>query len=69
MALFLMGYALVNTQNFLNNNIMEKEIITTHDEMVELVKSGHFFNFCIAFALNKGYKRLHELNYGTQTNF
>lgn len=31
-------------------------IITSHDEMVELVKGGYFFNFCIAFALNKGYR-------------
>jgi hypothetical protein len=35
---------------------MEKEIITSHDEMVQLVKDGHFFAACIAFALNKGFR-------------
>lgn len=34
----------------------QKEIITSHDELVKLVKDGYFFNFCIAFALNKGFK-------------
>lgn len=28
----------------------------SHNEMVELVKGGYFFNFCVAFALNKGYR-------------
>jgi len=32
------------------------EIITTSEELIQLVKDGHFFNFCIALALNKGYK-------------
>lgn len=35
---------------------MATEIITTHDELVKLVKGGYFFNFCIATALNKGYR-------------
>ena len=35
---------------------MENEIITSHDELVTLVKGGYFFNFCIATALNKGYR-------------
>ena len=35
---------------------MDKEIITTNDELRQLVKDGHFFNFCIAFALNKGFR-------------
>lgn len=35
---------------------IEPETITPHDELVNLVKGGHFFNFCIAFALNKGHK-------------
>lgn len=32
------------------------EIITSNDELLKLVKDGYFFNFCIAFALNKGFK-------------
>lgn len=32
------------------------EIITPHNELLQLIKDGYFFNFCIAFALNKGYK-------------
>lgn len=34
---------------------MEK-IITSNEELKQLVKDGYFFNFCIAFALNKGYR-------------
>lgn len=34
----------------------QREIITSNDEMVKLVRDGYFFNFCIAFALNKGYR-------------
>lgn len=34
----------------------DKEIITTNDELINLVKGGYFFNFCIAFALNKGHR-------------
>jgi len=32
------------------------EIITSDEELKKLVKEGYFFNFCIAFALNKGYR-------------
>lgn len=35
---------------------MKTEIITSHDELVKLVKGGQFFHFCVAFALNKGHK-------------
>lgn len=35
---------------------MTTEIITSNEELLELVKGGYFFNFCIAFALNKGFK-------------
>lgn len=35
---------------------MTTEINTSPDELLQLVKDGHFFNFCIAFALNKGYR-------------
>lgn len=35
---------------------MKAEIITSHDELVKLVQGGYFFNFCIATALNKGYR-------------
>ncbi|HZI26234.1 MAG TPA: hypothetical protein VFD46_14215 [Chryseolinea sp.] len=31
-------------------------IVTSDEEMVSLVKDGYFFNFCIAFALNKGHQ-------------
>lgn len=34
----------------------KNEIITSHDDLLQLVKDGLFFNFCIAFALNKGYR-------------
>ena len=33
-----------------------EQLITPHDELVQLVKDGYFFNFCIATALNKGYR-------------
>lgn len=33
-----------------------EQLITPHDELLKLVKDGYFFNFCIAFALNKGYR-------------
>ncbi len=29
---------------------------TEHEELVQLVKDGNFFAFCVAFALNKGFK-------------
>ena len=32
------------------------KIITPNEELIQLVKDGHFFMFCIAFALNKGYR-------------
>lgn len=35
---------------------MKDEIITSNEELLKLVKDGYFFNFCIAFALNKGYR-------------
>lgn len=35
---------------------MSEEIITSPDTLRHLVKDGHFFNFCCAVALNKGYK-------------
>lgn len=35
---------------------MEAEIITSDKELIELVEGGFFFNFCVGFALNKGYK-------------
>ena len=34
----------------------DTEIITSPDELLKLVKGGLFFNFCVAFALNKGYR-------------
>ena len=34
---------------------MATEIIS-NEELVELVKGGYFFNFCVGFALNKGYR-------------
>lgn len=33
-------------------------ITTTHNELVELVKQGRFFSFCVAFALNLGYENV-----------
>ena len=35
---------------------MKTEIITSNDELKQLVKDGYIFNFCIAFALNKGFR-------------
>lgn len=35
---------------------MKEILLTTYDELVELIKSGDIFGFCIAFALNKGYR-------------
>lgn len=35
---------------------MTAEIITSNEELKQLVKDGYFFNFCIAFAMNKGYR-------------
>lgn len=35
---------------------MEKELITTNDELKQLIKDGLIFQFCVAFALNKGFK-------------
>ncbi len=32
------------------------EIQTSNEDLVKLVKAGHFFTFCIAFALNKGFR-------------
>lgn len=29
---------------------------TTSDELRNLIKGGYFFNFCVGFALNKGYR-------------
>lgn len=34
----------------------QEEIITPNDELKQLVKDGYFFNFCVAFALNLGYR-------------
>lgn len=35
---------------------MQNEIITSNEELRQMVKDGYFFNFCIALALNKGYR-------------
>lgn len=32
------------------------EIITSNEQLKQFVKDGYFFNFCVAFALNKGFK-------------
>jgi len=34
----------------------KEEIITSNEELLQFVKDGLFFNFCVAFALNKGYR-------------
>jgi len=34
----------------------ETNIITPPDELLKLVKEGHFFTFCALFAVNKGYR-------------
>lgn len=36
----------------------ETETITSNDELIQLVKDGYFFMFCIAFALNKGMRNV-----------
>lgn len=36
--------------------MMNENEITSNDELRQLVKDGHFFSFCVLFALNKGYK-------------
>lgn len=36
--------------------VEENHIITSRKDLIELVKSGQFFNFCVAFALNKGFR-------------
>lgn len=28
----------------------------TNEELIKLIQDGHFFYFCVAFALNKGYR-------------
>src|SRR3990167_6471204 len=38
----------------------DTQIVTSHDELVKFVKDGHFFMFCVAFALNKGFKNVIE---------
>lgn len=35
---------------------MKTAIHTSDEELLKLVKEGYFFNFCVAFALNKGYR-------------
>ncbi len=35
---------------------MTAEIITSNDELTKLIKDGYFFNFCIAYAINNGYR-------------
>jgi hypothetical protein len=37
-------------------NDMEEEIITSNDELITLIKGGHFFHFCIALAIKLGYR-------------
>lgn len=34
----------------------DEEIITSNEELLHFIKEGYFFNFCIAFALNKGFR-------------
>jgi len=34
----------------------EKEIITSNEELRQMIKDGYFFAFCCAFALNKGHR-------------
>lgn len=38
--------------------MMETEIITSHDDLVKFINDGNLFQFCVAFALNKGYKNV-----------
>lgn len=36
---------------------MENKLpITSNDDLIQMIKEGYFFNFCIGFALNKGFK-------------
>lgn len=35
---------------------MTEEIISSKEELINLIKGGYFFAFCIGFALNLGYK-------------
>jgi basic membrane lipoprotein Med (substrate-binding protein (PBP1-ABC) superfamily) len=35
---------------------METEIITSNEELRQMIKDGYFFNFCVGFALNKGFR-------------
>ena len=35
---------------------MNREIITSNQDLESLIKEGQFFTFCVAFALNKGFK-------------
>lgn len=35
---------------------MEKELITSNEDLRQMIKDGYFFNFCCGFALNKGFK-------------
>lgn len=34
---------------------MTPEITTDRDDLIKFIKNGFFFNFCVAFALNKGF--------------
>jgi hypothetical protein len=34
----------------------DEELITSNADLIQLVKDGLFFNFCVAFALNKGHR-------------
>lgn len=36
--------------------MMKEETITPNEELIQLVKDGLFFNFCVCFALNKGHR-------------
>jgi hypothetical protein len=35
---------------------MTEEIITSKEELLNLIKGGHFFAFCVGLAINLGYK-------------
>jgi hypothetical protein len=35
---------------------METEIITPNEELRQMIKDGYFFGFCVASALNKGFR-------------
>lgn len=32
------------------------DITTTNEELIQMVRDGYFFNFCVGYALNQGYK-------------